>query len=41
MQEYDYVIDEILVGEQTGRISIGEVERLNNYLLNYEKSRKK
>jgi hypothetical protein len=41
MQEYDYVIDEILVGEQTGRISIDEAKKLNNYLSNYEKTRKK
>ncbi|MBX3240809.1 MAG: hypothetical protein KIT80_23040 [Chitinophagaceae bacterium] len=41
MQEYDYVIDEILVAEQTGRISLDEVERLNNYLNNYEKKRQK
>jgi hypothetical protein len=38
MQEYEYVIDEILVAEQTGRISIDQVERLNNYLTNYEKT---
>ena len=41
MQEYDYTIDEILVAEQTGRISIDEVVRLNNYLTNYEKTRQK
>lgn len=39
LQEYDYVIDEILVAEQIGRISIDEVRRLNNYLSNYEKAR--
>lgn len=39
MQEYDYVIDGILVAEQTGRISLEEVERLNKYLYNYEKTR--
>lgn len=41
MQEYDFVIDEILVAEQTGRISIDEVRRLNNYLSCYEKTRQK
>lgn len=41
MQEFDYVIDEILVAEQTGRLSLEEVERLNKYLYNYEKTRQK
>ncbi|MBK7308896.1 MAG: hypothetical protein IPI88_19040 [Chitinophagaceae bacterium] len=41
MQEYDYTTDEILVAEQTARISIDEVVRLNNYLTNYEKTRQK
>lgn len=39
--EYDYVIDEILVAEQTERITKEEVARLNNYLLNYEKLKSK
>jgi len=38
--EYDYVIDEILVAEQLGRITPDEAKRLNSYLLNYENSRK-
>ena len=41
IQEYDYVIDEILVAEQTGRISIDEIKRLNYYLNNYEETRRK
>ena len=41
MHEYDYVIDEILVAEQKGRISLEEAERLNKYLSNYEKTRQK
>jgi hypothetical protein len=39
LQEYDYILDEILVAHQSHRLTTEELEKLNELLLNYEQKK--